>query len=85
MGSVVGSFTYDYGYKKALSFCIDTGFTLFGLVEQDDIIKQMGLKFSTMILLKLKDSTQIHLKGRLLLLILLIQTTWRLLSLDGAL
>lgn len=46
---MVGSFTYDYGYKRALSFCVDTGFTLFGLVEQnytlpDDIIKLIGLE-----------------------------------------
>ena len=46
---MAGSFAYDYGYKKALSFCVDTGFTLFGLVEQDytlpdDIIKQMGIE-----------------------------------------
>ena len=32
-----------------MSFCVDTGFTLFGLVEQeytlpDDIIKQMGIE-----------------------------------------
>lgn len=49
VGSITSSFTYDYGYKKALSFCIDTGFTLFGLVEQDytlpdDMIKQMGIE-----------------------------------------
>lgn len=49
VGSVVGAFTYDYGYKKTLTFCIDTGFTLFGLVEQDytlpdDIIKEIGIE-----------------------------------------
>lgn len=49
VGSVMGAFAYDCGYKKALSFCVDTGLTLFGLVEQDyilpdDIIKQIGLE-----------------------------------------
>ncbi|MCI5892262.1 MAG: hypothetical protein MRZ66_02505 [Clostridiales bacterium] len=35
VGSLVGTFTYNVGYKAVLSFCIDTGFTCFGLVEQD--------------------------------------------------
>lgn len=48
VGSSIGSLTYDYGYKKAISFCVDTGFTMFGLVEQDytlpeEIIKQIGV------------------------------------------
>lgn len=49
VGSVVGTFIYHAGYKAALSFCTETGVTLFGLVEQDyklpdDIIKEMGLE-----------------------------------------
>ena len=49
VGSVVGTFIYNAGYKAALSFCTETGVTLFGLVEQDyklpdDIIKEMGLE-----------------------------------------
>ncbi len=49
VGSVVGTFIYHAGYKAALSFCTETGVTLFGLVEQDyklpdDIIKDMGLE-----------------------------------------
>ena len=48
IGSSVGALTYDVGYKRALSFCVDTGFTLFGLVEQDyelpeKIIKEIGV------------------------------------------
>ena len=48
VGSVVGSFIYNTGYKAAISFCTETGITLFGLVDQDyklpeDIIEEMGL------------------------------------------
>lgn len=48
IGSVFGSFTYDVGYKAALSFCVDTGFTMFGLVKQDyvlpkEIVEQIGI------------------------------------------
>lgn len=49
VGSVVGSFVYNTGYKATISFCTETGVTLFGLVEQDyrlpeDIIKEIGLE-----------------------------------------
>ena len=49
VGSVVGSFVYNTGYKAAISFCTETGVTLFGLVDQDyklpeDIIDEMGLE-----------------------------------------
>ena len=49
VGSVVGSFTYNVGYKAVLSFCVDSGFTMFGLVEQDytlpkEVIEQMGIE-----------------------------------------
>lgn len=49
VGSVVGSFIYNTGYKATISFCTETGVTLFGLVEQDyqlpqDIIEEMGLE-----------------------------------------
>lgn len=48
VGSLVGSYTYTYGYNAVLSFCVDTGFTMFGLVDQDytlpeDVLKQIGL------------------------------------------
>ena len=35
IGSVIGSFAYSTGYSASLSFCVDTGFTMFGLVDQD--------------------------------------------------
>ena len=49
VGSVVGAFAYDTGYKALLSFCVDSGFTFFGLVEQDyslppDILKTIGIE-----------------------------------------
>lgn len=48
VGSLVGSFTYSVAYKPAISFCVDTGFTLFGLVNQDyvlpeDVIREIGI------------------------------------------
>lgn len=48
VGSVLGSFAYSAGYNAVLSFCVNTGFTMFGLVDQDyrlpeDIIKKIGL------------------------------------------
>ena len=48
VGSLVGSFTYSLAYKPAISFCVDTGFTMFGLVNQDyvlpeDVIKEIGI------------------------------------------
>ncbi|WP_314328212.1 hypothetical protein [Fusobacterium pseudoperiodonticum] len=49
VGSILGAFVYDKVYNIALSFCIDTGFTMFGLVEQDyripdHILKEIGIK-----------------------------------------
>ena len=49
IGSILGAFVYDKIYDVALSFCVDTGFTMFGLVEQDykipeHILKKIGLK-----------------------------------------
>ena len=48
VGSMVGSFAYKTGYQAFLSFCIDTGFTMFGLVEQDytlsdEILQEIGI------------------------------------------
>ncbi|MBQ3508546.1 MAG: hypothetical protein IJA90_00810 [Peptococcaceae bacterium] len=48
VGSMVGSFVYTGVYKAVLSFCIDTGFTMFGLVEQDyelpkEILEEIGI------------------------------------------
>lgn len=47
VGSVVGSFAYNMGCNTALSFCIDTGFTMFGIVDQsyelpDEVIESIG-------------------------------------------
>lgn len=48
VGSVVGSFAYSSGYNAVLSFCVDTGFTMFGLVEQnyklpEDVMQKIGI------------------------------------------
>ena len=49
IGSVLGSFVYKTAYNCAISFCVDTGCTFFGLVEQDyklpeTVLKDIGLK-----------------------------------------
>ena len=49
VGSVVASVTYSIGEKTILSFCADTGFSFFGLVEQNyelpkEIIERLGLE-----------------------------------------
>lgn len=49
VGSVVGSFTYSAGRKVVVSFCVDSGFTMFGIVEQDytlpnEILKEIGVE-----------------------------------------
>lgn len=49
VGSIVGSFVYNVGYKAVISFCTETGITLFGLVEQDyslpeDVIADIGVQ-----------------------------------------
>lgn len=49
VGSIIGSFIYNTGYKAAISFCTETGVTLFGLVDQDyklpeDVLEEMGLE-----------------------------------------
>ncbi len=48
VGSLAGAFIYQVGYKPVISFCIDTGFTMFGLVDQnyelpDDVLKEIGV------------------------------------------
>ena len=48
VGSVIGSFAYSATHKAYMSFCIDTGFTMFGIVEQDytlpaDVLNHIGL------------------------------------------
>lgn len=49
VGSIAGSFAYSASYKPVMSFCISTGFTMFGLVEQnyelpEDVIKEIGIE-----------------------------------------
>lgn len=49
VGSLAGSFIYNTSYKSYMSFCCETGFTFFGLVEQNyelppDILKEIGIK-----------------------------------------
>lgn len=54
VGSVAGAFVYETGYKCFMSYCISSGYTMFGLVEQDytlpkDVLESVGaklLKFS---------------------------------------
>lgn len=49
VGSIVGTFVFNTVYKTAITFCIDTGVTLFGIVNQDyklpeDVLVEMGLE-----------------------------------------
>lgn len=52
LGSLIGTsfcVIYNIGKKKLISFCVDTGFTCFGLVEQnyelpDDVLNELGIK-----------------------------------------
>ena len=52
LGSLIGTsfaVVYNIGKKKLISFCVDTGFTCFGLVEQnyelpEDVLSEMGVK-----------------------------------------
>jgi hypothetical protein len=49
IGSVVGCFVYKNGYSCVMSYCVDTGCTFFGLVEQDytlpeSILKEIGIQ-----------------------------------------
>ena len=52
LGSLIGAsfcVIHDIGKKKLISFCVDTGFTCFGLVEQnyelpEDVLHEMGVE-----------------------------------------
>jgi hypothetical protein len=49
IGSALGSVAYQAGYSATMSFCIDTGFTMFGLVEQNyklpkDVMQEIGIE-----------------------------------------
>lgn len=48
IGSAIGSFAYNCGYSAVMSFCVDTGFTMFGLVKQnytlpEDVLEYIGV------------------------------------------
>ena len=49
VGSIAGSIIYDAVYSPVISFCIDSGFTMFGLVEQnyelpEELLKEIGVE-----------------------------------------
>lgn len=52
LGSLIGTsfcVVYNIGKRKLISFCVDTGFTCFGLVEQnyelpEDVLHEMGVE-----------------------------------------
>ena len=49
VGSIAGSIIYSSIYNPVLSFCVDSGFTLFGLVDQDyelpeEVLKEIGIE-----------------------------------------
>lgn len=49
VGSIVGIFAYETSKSLCLSFCVESGFTFFGLVKQDyklpvEIIEEIGIK-----------------------------------------
>ena len=48
-GSMVGTFVYNAGYSTAMSFFVESGITVFGLVEQDyelpeNVLEEMGIE-----------------------------------------
>lgn len=52
IGSGISSIVLNVGEKCLLSFCVDTGFTCFGLVEQDyklpeDVLRKMGISVTS--------------------------------------
>ena len=61
VGSVVASVTLNIGEKTILSFCVETGFTFFGLVEQSyelpqDVIEKLGLDRNKIPVPKFRDT-----------------------------
>ncbi len=49
VGSIAGSVIYSAVYTPVLSFCVDTGFTMFGLVDQnyelpEEVLKEIGIE-----------------------------------------
>ena len=49
VGSIIGAFSFDMCQKAIVSFCVDSGFTMFGLVDQDytlpkEILEKCGIE-----------------------------------------
>ena len=49
IGTTIGSFTYNISYSATMAFCVDTGFTMFGLVDQKyelpkDVLQEIGIE-----------------------------------------
>lgn len=49
VGGIIGSFAYTAGKSVCLSFCVESGFTFFGIVDQDyelpdEVIKELGIE-----------------------------------------
>ena len=49
LGSMAGAFIYQTAYSATIALCVDSGFTMFGLVDQnykleDDVLNQIGIK-----------------------------------------
>lgn len=49
IGSIIGSFTYSVGYSAIMSFCVESGFTMFGLVDQNyrlpnEVLEEIGIE-----------------------------------------
>lgn len=65
LGSLIGTslcVVYNIGKKKLISFCVDTGFTCFGLVEQnyelpDEILNELGIETAPILRTQIKRTT----------------------------
>ena len=49
VGSIAGSIIYSASYSPVLAFCVDSGFTFFGLVEQnyelpEEVLEEIGIE-----------------------------------------
>lgn len=49
IGSIIGSVAYSAGYSAVMSFCVDSGFTMFGLVDQNyelpkEVLEEIGIE-----------------------------------------
>lgn len=65
LGSLIGTslcVVYNIGKEKIISFCVDTGFTCFGLVEQnyelpDEILNELGIETAPILRTQIKRTT----------------------------